>query len=349
METDILTNGSMVKNHIPFERVLEAIVIRRTSFRSCFHTCKQVFPTVLTLQHHWHLQDTDTGEMSLLVTSSLSRTWISPTVGEDEEDNEEWLSCFIGVLEVDEDPEEELDKSGATIGTKFSVSQIDRMSSLMRYCFWPLTHSKEYLFSSQSFQSHNTAGVLSTTLIVKNISNSLTYTVASSGICTSPLAVMTIVGLHDFVKVSISASLKSFLLIMCIDAPESTTNSLSLGFNVDAGRHLFSGDEKNAALSCSFNLKTFLASFHAASRAPNSCHSVSSREGSSNFGALGLRWWGSPGQKYLSEGFWSRILIWRAIAFFYKLDRFRHVSALPKNRLRRRHVLKYATQLSCIR
>ena len=74
-----------------------------------------------------------------------------------------------------------------------------------------------------------------------------------------------------------------FLLIMCIDAPESTTNSLSSGFNVDADRHLFSGDEKNAALSCSFNLNTFLASFHAASRAPCSCHSVSSCERSSNF------------------------------------------------------------------
>ena len=56
---------------------------------------------------------------------------------------------------------------------------------------------------------------------------------------------------------SISALLKSFLLIICIDAPESTTNSLSSGFNVDAGKHLFSGDEKNVALSCSFNLNTF--------------------------------------------------------------------------------------------
>ena len=46
--------------------------------------------------------------------------------------------------------------------------------------------------------------------IVKNMSNSLTYTIASSCVCTSPLAVMTIVGLHDFVKVSISASFKSF-------------------------------------------------------------------------------------------------------------------------------------------
>ena len=101
-------------------------------------------------------------------------------------------------------------------------------------------------------------------------------TVASSCVCTSPLAVMTIVGLHDFVKVSISASLKSFLLIVCIDAPESTTNSRSSGFNVDAGRHLFSEGEKNVALSCSFHFNTLLASFHAASRALFTCHSVSS-------------------------------------------------------------------------
>ena len=67
-----------------------------------------------------------------------------------------------------------------------------------------------------------------------------------------------------FVKVSISASLKSFLLIICIDAPESTTNSRSAGLRIDAGRHLFSEGEKNVALSCSFNVNTFLASFHLA-------------------------------------------------------------------------------------
>ena len=84
------------------------------------------------------------------------------------------------------------------------------------------------------------------------------------------------IGLHDFVKVSISASLKSFLLIICIDALESTTSSHSSGSRFDAGRHLFSKGEKNVALSCSFNFNTFLASFHAASRAPCSCTSVSS-------------------------------------------------------------------------
>ena len=114
--------------------------------------------------------------------------------------------------------------------------------------------------------------MFSRTFIIKNISNSLTYTIASSCVCTSQVAVVTIVGLHDFVKVSISASLRSFLLIMCIDAPESTTNSRSSGFKDDARWHLFSGDEKNAAFSCSFKFNTLLASFHAASRAPCSCH-----------------------------------------------------------------------------
>ena len=104
-------------------------------------------------------------------------------------------------------------------------------------------------------------------------------------------------------SIHFSITLKSFLLIICIDAPESTS------------RHQFSESEKNVALSCSFIFNTFLANFHAASRAHRSCHSVSSWDRSSNFGALGLRWWGSPGQIYPSEGFWSRILVWGAIAF----------------------------------
>ena len=82
--------------------------------------------------------------MSLLVTSSRSRTGISPAAGEegeDEGDDEEWLSCFIGVLKADEDPEDELDKPGTTIGTKFSVLQIIRIPFLMRCGFWPLIHS----------------------------------------------------------------------------------------------------------------------------------------------------------------------------------------------------------------
>ena len=91
---------------------------------------------------------------------------------------------------------------------------------------------------------------------------------------------MTIEGLHDyFVKVSISASFKSFLLIIYIDAPESTTNSRSSSLRFDGvGRHLLSESEKNAAFYFSFIFNTIWASFHAASRAPCSCHSVSSPE-----------------------------------------------------------------------
>ena len=71
------------------------------------------------------------------------------------------------------------------------------------------------------------------------------------------LAVMTVVGLLDVVKVSNSAEFKSFLLIMCIDAPESTTNSLSSSLRFGASRHLFSEGEKNAVLSFSFFFDIF--------------------------------------------------------------------------------------------
>ena len=67
-----------------------------------------------------------------------------------------------------------------------------------------------------------------------------------------------------------------FLLIMCIDAPESTTNSLSSGLRVDgAGRHQFSEGEKNVVSCFSFDFRIHLAIFHVASRAYRSCLSVS--------------------------------------------------------------------------
>ena len=55
-------------------------------------------------------------------------------------------------------------------------------------------------FHRKAYRAINTAGVLSRTVIVKNIPNSLTYPIASSFVCNSPLAVMTIVGLHDFLQ-----------------------------------------------------------------------------------------------------------------------------------------------------
>ena len=83
--------------------------------------------------------------------------------------------------------------------------------------------------------------------------------------------------------------IRLFLLIMCIDAPESTTNSHSSSIRFDAGRHQFSEGEKNAVLFFSYYLRMLSASLHAASRAHRSCHSVSSWDRSSNFGSLGSR------------------------------------------------------------
>ena len=99
----------------------------------------------------------------------------------------------------------------------------------------------------------------------------------SSCVSTSPLAVTTDVGHQEILTVSSSAELRSFLLIMCIDAPESTTNSLSSCLILDGeGRHHFSVSEKNAALRLSLDCRIFFASLHAASRAQCSCHFVSS-------------------------------------------------------------------------
>ena len=129
----------------------------------------------------------------------------------------------------------------------------------MRCGSWPLIHSYEYPCSSESFPSDRTAGVSSRSFIVKNMSNSLTSTVASSFVCTSPLAVKTVVvRLLNVVTVSNSAEFKSFLLIMCIDAPGPTTNSLSSGLIVDGdGRHQFSEGEKNAVLCFSSSLRIY--------------------------------------------------------------------------------------------
>ena len=142
-----------------------------------------------------------------------------------------------------------------------------------------------------------------------------------------------------------------FLLIMCIDAPESTTNSRSSGLRVDAGRHQFSKGEKNVALSCSFDWNAFLVYLHAASGAPCSCHSISSWDRSSNFGALGPRSWSSLGQIFPSEGFWCWIfgVTRNGLCEFHTLDWLPHVLCPSREQTSAASVLKYATQLLCIR
>ena len=143
----------------------------------------------------------------------------------------------------------------------------------------------------------------SRTFIVNNFSNSLTYTVASSCVCTSPLAVMTVVGLLDVVTVPNSAEFKSFLLIMCIDAPESTTNSLSSGLIAGgAGRHLFSEGEENAVLSFFFKKNLFLGYFWSASTLLHG-HIALAIPSLLETDLQNLERWGCPDEDHLGKSF----------------------------------------------
>ena len=134
------------------------------------------------------------------------------------------------------------------------------------------THGPHRVFPNES-----TAGVSSRNITLTNKSNCLTYTVASSLVCTSPLAVITVVELLDVLMVYNSAELRSRLLTICILAQESTTNSLSSGSFVDTARSAHSSAGKlNAALFFSLSLYMFMARFQALLRAHRCCLSVSS-------------------------------------------------------------------------
>ena len=82
MKTDILTNGSTVRNRISLKTVCEYNVIRRSSLRSWCQACQQVLPQVLILQHQWHLQDS---KVIILHPSSSSSTFSTTTVLSDSE------------------------------------------------------------------------------------------------------------------------------------------------------------------------------------------------------------------------------------------------------------------------
>ena len=84
---------------------------------------------------------------------------------------------------------------------------------------------------------------------VTNKSRSLTYNVASSFVFTSPFAVVTFVVVLDTRTVSSSAEFKSFLLVVCMKAPESAIKHLfSVLIDDGAGRQHSSEGEKNVAL-----------------------------------------------------------------------------------------------------
>ena len=70
-------------------------------------------------------------------------------------------------------------------------------------------------------------GVSSRSITVTNKSNSLTYTVASSIICTSPLAVITVVGLSDYhLMITIHThQLSSVVMYTCAPATDHDLDS----------------------------------------------------------------------------------------------------------------------------
>ena len=151
--------------------------------------------------------------------------------------------------------------------------------------FWPLVHGLVYPQSSQSFQNERTAGVSSRSITLTNKSCCLTYTVPSSLICTSPLAVISVVGLLDVLMVFTSTGLKSSAPTVCTVAPESSTNSLLWLSCWSTCEDTLSASEKNVALSIALSLLMILERFHALLQAHRCCLSVSSWDRSSNFTA----------------------------------------------------------------
>ena len=213
--------------------------------------------------------------------------------------------------------------------------------------FWPQAHSYEYPWSSQSFPGDRIAGVYSRICTVTNNSRSWTYTVASSFVCTSPSAVSTVVGFLDTSNGVQFRWFRSFLLSMCVDAPESTTNYRSSGFVEDGvGNDQTSASDENVALSFSLNLWTLFVISHASLRAHRSRCKVSSCVLSSIPRVWGLRPWGSdcrvtPAMDPLFPVF--LVPFWDMNAAL-RTQRF---CASPWNRLgfRRLFFLEYATQL----
>ena len=95
------------------------------------------------------------------------------------------------------------------------VNQEPQMVQSWIFChFWWDVVFDRLSSGSQSFPSERTASASSRSITVTNKSTSLTCTVASCLVCTSPLAV-TVVGLLDVLMVFNSPELRSFLLTIC--------------------------------------------------------------------------------------------------------------------------------------
>ena len=177
--------------------------------------------------------DTDTGWKSIPLRSSLALVSLSfDSCGW--WSGRDWrrrrminLPCLEDVIDVEEwELEEELaEKPGTTIGMKFSVLHCIRNTVFL----WDVVFDHWSIRRNARFH--------------RKVFRAITLLPCSPGLSLSRIYPilwhtqllllafalhhwrLTVVGLHDFVKVSISASLKSFLLIRCIDAPEAMIGS----------------------------------------------------------------------------------------------------------------------------
>ena len=149
------------------------------------------------------------------------------------------VSCDEDVREVDEE-EELADKPSMTNGTCFDVSQWIFLAFLDEMWFLATGPMVTVLkFFAEFSKWRNCQCIFHT-----NKFNSRTYTVPSSFACNSSLAVITTVGFFGILTVFNSAEFRSFLLTMCMLAPESTTNSLSSGFMVDVAGKIHSSESE---------------------------------------------------------------------------------------------------------
>ena len=106
--------------------------------------------------------------------------------------------------------------------------------------FWPLILSYGYPCSSQSFPSGKKLQACPRGLSLSRMYPILWQTVASSCVCTSPVAVITVVGLLDVVTVSNSAEFGSFFFCSCASTIRSLQQillPLVLGLMAQAGTY----------------------------------------------------------------------------------------------------------------
>ena len=184
--------------------------------------------------------------------------------------------------------------------------------------FWPLVHSLEYPWSSQSFPFERTAITVTNKFHFFDIHGRIFFCLLFAVGCNNRLRTF-----GDLYCLKIGRVQVLPAQHVHARAGNLQQNSLSSCCVTDgAGRHHSLVGEKNVALSFSLSFKIFLASLHASPRAHRSCPPVSSWDLSSNFEAYGLRWWRTLTRIFPSDGpLFSRMFAWRCVAFVNRTRR----------------------------